>query len=859
MRAEAGSQWVFGRLIGYLWLLVSLGLRADELALVGTWPGYHRGVPRQILVRGNLLYCVMQSGLAIYDLTDASRPVRVGEWMAPQGVDPWRVAVDGGRSVVLDSSGNVFGLDVSDPAVPSARASIHRRNATLALDLRGSLTALIVDLGGSQRQLEVWDLFTDSTALLRGTQVLSRSAADAGFVGSNVVAVLSTGGLTTYQLIEGVDMALLSQVDGNHGFLARLRTHGTRALVTPGPLKVFEFSAPTAPQSLSDPNFGEVYVASELDGETVRAVVGANLDSYRREGTQWSRTRFSLTSDLAQPKFLAADGNRVVVGSPAPGLQILDSTRPTDLVAGARMNNFGAVSRVKMKGQYAYLADGTGIQVLSLTNPANPSAVHKMATTNSSTTSMDLDLRGDLLVTADRINPVKPSMFDVSTPESPRELPGWFDGYVPLNRGLQNVRFVRERDILVLDQTGSARILVGDTPNHWRLEFIQIGVNPVSLVVCGTSPFPAFQDVVTLTEDDRILMADPFSSFLSGDRFTLPDTAQGMTLVGNHTYVACGAEGLVILEGNGLGFRQLGKFATLSPATSVAVDLPYAFVGTSDGGVEVLDVMDVAQPKRLTRLLTAGAVVDIEVSGSTALVSKGDFGLAVMEFRPSRVPQRIRLAPLYDRPTNSPPFAIHAESSAGLPISLRVLAGPAEVEGLVCRPTGRRGRVLVRAENSGNETTAPAAAEGFFTFTRPLTNGFQNWVYTYFPQIPADQRGVAQDPDEDGVPNETEHYFGTDPSLPDDPARLPLPHIDDFQGNQFLVIEFAVRGDPWAPLQWSRQIQMLTNLAGGEWTGIPEEWVTQVENRVRVRVPLSSGSDVVAPASRLIRVGPRSP
>ena len=76
-------------------------------------------------------------------------------------------------------------------------------------------------------------------------------------------------------------------------------------------------------------------------------------------------------------------------------------------------------------------------------------------------------------------------------------------------------------------------------------------------------------------------------------------------------------------------------------AKGVAVSGPYAYVADYDAGLQVLDVSDPANPRRVGGYRTPGVARSVAVSGNYAYVADGDWGLQVL---------RLTVAPYFDHP-----------------------------------------------------------------------------------------------------------------------------------------------------------------------------------------------------------------
>jgi sugar lactone lactonase YvrE len=99
--------------------------------------------------------------------------------------------------------------------------------------------------------------------------------------------------------------------------------------------------------------------------------------------------------------------------------------------------------------------------------------------------------------------------------------------------------------------------------------------------------------------------------------------------------------------------------------------------------------------------------------------------------------QFITFPTIGDRPVTSPPFALTATASSGLPVSYQIVSGPATLSGGTLTVTGI-GTVTVRASQAGNLTYLPAPdADQSFTVTKSpatVTLGSLNPTYNGSPK-----------------------------------------------------------------------------------------------------------------------------
>ena len=90
----------------------------------------------------------------------------------------------------------------------------------------------------------------------------------------------------------------------------------------------------------------------------------------------------------------------------------------------------------------------------------------------------------------------------------------------------------------------------------------------------------------------------------------------------------------------------------------------------------------------------------------------------------SGAPQSITFAPLPNRLTSEPSFAVAATASSGLPVSFSVASGPATISGATVSLTGTAGTVTIRAAQPGNSNYAAAAdVIQSFQVTTPSAGG----------------------------------------------------------------------------------------------------------------------------------------
>jgi serine/threonine protein kinase len=196
------------------------------------------------------------------------------------------------------------------------------------------------------------------------------------------------------------------------------------------------------------------------------------------------------------------------------------------------------------------------------------------------------------------------------------------------------------------------------------------------------------------------------------------------------------------------------------PNAPVFVDQPVTLKATASSGLPVSFEV-VAGPGRV-----AGGVlrfhgpgrVDVRASQPGDRFFDGappvDRAFAVVDRPLVAQAQTITFAPLPDRVSNEPPFALEATASSGLPVSFTLVSGPAKLEGGRLALTGP-GTVVVQATQPGTPEFAPAApvVRSFIVekyYAPRITLSLPGGVAMTLALVPAGQAQLGPAPDEAG-------------------------------------------------------------------------------------------------------------
>ncbi len=110
-------------------------------------------------------------------------------------------------------------------------------------------------------------------------------------------------------------------------------------------------------------------------------------------------------------------------------------------------------------------------------------------------------------------------------------------------------------------------------------------------------------------------------------------------------------------------------------------------------------------------------------------------------FTVAKISQAITFGPLTNRTQGEAPFAVNASATSGLPVSLRIVSGPASLSGNVVSLNGT-GEVVIEASQDGNSNFSPAApvTQSFMVQAAPVVK--QNQTIS-FPSLPYRNFGAA--------------------------------------------------------------------------------------------------------------------
>jgi hypothetical protein len=289
----------------------------------------------------------------------------------------------------------------------------------------------------------------------------------------------------------------------------------------------------------------------------------------------------SLTGSYDTPGLAwsaAVEGDVVLVADNTTGLQVLDISNPADPTQIGDYDTPGMAYDVAAAGDLAFVADGGwGLQIIDITDPTNPTFKGTYDTPGS---AWGVAAAGDLVLVADYTGGLQ--IVDITNPAGPT-LAGDYD-----------------------------------TPG---LAFDVAVAGDLAFVADGTSGL----QIIDIT--------DPTTPTFEGTYDTPGSSALGVVVSGDLAFVADADSGLQIIDITDPGSPTLsGTYETPGVVRDVAIAGDVALLAVDASGLQIIDITDPTNPTLLDSYDTPGAAQGVEVSGGFAFVSDYASGLQIIDF-----------------------------------------------------------------------------------------------------------------------------------------------------------------------------------------------------------------------------------
>ncbi len=648
-------------------------------------------------VVGNFAYIVgNQTGLQILDVSEPTVPRKVGAF--PTSGDGIGVQVADGVAYLADGSLGLQVVDVREPTTPVRVGRYDTRGTAFAVQVVGD-RVFVCDF---DRGLQVLDVSDRTAPALVGSLDTSGTARAAQVVGNHVYLADGETGVEVLQFREGVPQTLTWSTPADGAVLRVGQPYPMTATAASGLPVTFRVAA--GPASIEGEmvvvtNAGTIKLIAEQQGDATHLPV-SEARSLNRSFVQTGLLSSSGIGGVAHD--IQVSGGIGYVAAGVAGLQIKDLSNPA---APTHIGGYASgtiVYGVRLAGHLAYLATSRGLEILDVTRPATPTPVGVCSIGDFGRDLRLVDNRA-YLMTDNRLE-----IIDITNPATPVRLgSNWPSG-----------------DVNGADIVGNLAYVTRG-PNK-GLDIVDVG-NPAKPVPLGRG------------------------FILRGGK--------GVQVVQNLAFVAARERGLQILDiSNPAAPMAVGSYITGGDTQGITVVGNLAFLAEGAGRLQIVDVSRPAFPVLAGSHLMPGSAGRVQVVDNVAFVAAGEAGIHVVHLR-----EWIKQTLTWSSPTNgavleqNQAYRLQASASSGLPVSFRLLGGPAAVQQETVTITNI-GNVTLIAEQAGDEWHLPLSANiwvttsSIFTTTRLDSFGLVlEWVGGRAPFTIMKRDTLEATPVENGV------------------------------------------------------------------------------------------------------------
>lgn len=344
--------------------------------LLGSWPGYARGMAVAVAVTNNLAYIAsVDGGLMILDVSNAAQPVWVGGCAANTYANG--VAVAGQYAYVADYYRGLEIIDVSNPAHPVQIAGTNWSSYTaraVAVDRQFAYVA------AGDSGLFIIEVSNPGIPVPVSTNAIPGGAYGVTLVDSYAYVLDGQGGLQILCVSNPTNSCIVgSYTLGVGAFAEDVAVMGTNAYVTAGwsGLYVLNLSNPSNPMPVATYATIGPALGIALTGQYACVAESANGGVEVIDVTDPSHPQHAGWKPAPDFSYQAIDlaivGSRVYVANNEAGLQILDLSQPHQPVGLGTLDTSGTTFGVALDNNRLYAADGNdGLVILGLNDPSRP-------------------------------------------------------------------------------------------------------------------------------------------------------------------------------------------------------------------------------------------------------------------------------------------------------------------------------------------------------------------------------------------------------------------------------------------------------------------------------------------------------
>jgi hypothetical protein len=580
--------------------------------LAGTWPGYERGTVWKVVAQGNYAFAAASgAGLVVFDVSDPAAPRYAGA--CESGGWAYDVALAGSYAYVADEYEGLKVIDIRDPLHPVLAGQYETTNYPATVVIAGQYAYLADPDAG----IEVIDISQPENPVCAGSYACS--CAGLAVAGKYAYLADSDRGLLIVDVSHPAQPVLVGSYTNQDASAYAVAVVGQYAYVAfyQAKVQIIDVSNPAKPTLVEGYTPGVdvsgfwiagnyLYMAAGYTGLEIYDVTNPAQPRYEWDFKIGGNAR-SVTVAGPYAYVATEDGNWTILKVPQ-WWEGWVSSYPAN----------GWANDLAISGNYAFVADGSALTSLDVSNPVQP----LLLTGISTGSPVDfVAVRGAYAYVAGSTCAGEFQVFDVSDPVHPVCLNEWPLRLTGTVHGLAvsgNYAYVAEGD------WGVELVDLRDPATPWSIGFYDI------------SPAQAVQ-----LKDDYAFLAtteagvqifdvhDPLAPVFVG---LCPDATniEHLVVQGNYVYATDGGRLIVIDISNPASPTLKGTWVSDDYLGALTMAGHFALVAGYEG-THVIDVSDPANPAWVGKCNSPGQPHALTVAGQHVLVAQGSCGVAVLD------------------------------------------------------------------------------------------------------------------------------------------------------------------------------------------------------------------------------------
>lgn len=336
----------------------------------------------EVAISGNYAYVNFGSyGLRIVDISNPTSPTFIGVFNVS---NPYHFNIVGNRTYVTCESEGLVIFDTSNPLLPTRMGKYNPADARptgiavsgnyayIANANSGDNGLIIIDVTNSSSPSAVGKCNTgySTYVTLSGSQVYLINS-QTGLAIVDVTNVFSPKLLSSYNSIDGArDVAVFS----NYAYVADYCSG----------LSVINITDPSSPEFISSCNIDGYTTSIKISGRYAyvgNSLIGKDGLNIIDISDPFSPNIVSSCADAAGD--IAVSSNYAYLAAGDNGLEIVDISNPfSPRLISSLGGPLGAVSKIAVESNFAYLASDSGLIIIDITDPSLPKLIGSYSTGN---------------------------------------------------------------------------------------------------------------------------------------------------------------------------------------------------------------------------------------------------------------------------------------------------------------------------------------------------------------------------------------------------------------------------------------------------------------------------------------------